>query len=464
MRIIKNQNKHGKTYFINLTENEFSWRLVWLKFKRLGLSTLVIAIVGALIADSKSQSGLSLLFYVVILLAWIVGGVYLIHRKLFKGRRSKFHRYKPYERELERFIIMNNLYEEDSTGIYNHLFISYMELPKTVFVYVHKRGDRYQNHSDDLGERLESMLGLYLQDVDASNTKYTEYSFAKEQKEKFVFSNDWDLPSIDYALKFELYPGVTIDLRNNFSTLISGASGGGKSYFTYAFLTRFISQTVMLEKNGKRLTRHAKVALIDPKMSDAYKLMQVSGMPVEFYGSSVSDAFRILRGFIDEMNRRKEIYNQSEAFNTVALNLGLPPMLLVLEEYSSLVAMMDSKQKKEFESLLAQLTQQSRQLSMGTLIVMQQPRADSLSSNIREQLGNAYFMGNPSKEASGMMFGTSDVPKVSGRGSGIYSIERSAPKAFEAPYFENDVIDTILPVFKDVVQFYKEEGQAFQEA
>lgn len=468
-RIIKNQNKEGHVYDINLIQNDFSWRLVWKYLKRFALATIILITVGGFILTSNETSsgdisGWTMFLFFIVLITWIGGGAYFINKKLFKGRRSKFHRYKPYERELTSFIISNKLYEADNGAIYNHLFMSYMELPKHVIVFVYKRGDLFQKYVEQLGSPLESILGLYLDNIDDSNTQYTTYEFAKAKPEKIVLSNQFDLPSIDYGLKFNLYPGVTIDLRNNFSSLISGASGGGKSYMTYAFLTRFLSQTVIFEENGKQLTRHAKIAVIDPKMSDLYKLMQVSNMPVESYGYTVADAFRILKEFIVEMERRKAIYNESNAFNTVAIDLGLPPMLLVLEEYSSLVAMMDTKQKKEFESLLSQLVQQSRQLSMACLIIMQQPRSDSISTNVREQLANAFFMGNATKESAQMMFGTSDIPSVSGRGSGVYSIERSTPKPFEAPFFESEVISIILPVWKDVVQLYKEEEEALQQA
>ncbi|MFB8530707.1 hypothetical protein [Enterococcus casseliflavus] len=110
--------------------------------------------------------------------------------------------------------------------------------------------------------------------------------------------------------------------------------------------------------------------------------------------------------------------------------------------------------------MVAIIAQKARSLSMGILIVMQQPRADSLSSNIREQLQNSVFLGNPSKESAGMMFGTTDVPQVSGKGVGMYSIERGAPKLFESPQFEDNAFEAILPVWEHVAHSYNENVQA----
>ena len=150
------------------------------------------------------------------------------------------------------------------------------------------------------------------------------------------------------------------------------------------------------------------------------------------------------------------IYNQSDLFDSIGIDLGLPPLLLLIEEYSSLVASMDSKAKKDFENMVAIVAQKARSLSMGVCIVMQQPRSDSLSTNIREQLVNAIFLGpSPSKECSTMMFGTTDVPNVKkDKGVGFYSTEREPPKEFHSPMFDRDVFETILPVWECAAKDY----------
>ena len=257
------------------------------------------------------------------------------------------------------------------------------------------------------------------------------------------------LPKEDSSLSIEIYGDFVIDLRHNYSMLVSGASGAGKSFFSYYWITRFISQTV----NGK----HAKLFAIDPKQSDLYKLCRTAGMPTENYGTTNAEAFKIVRSYLKEMERRMAIYDESSAFDSVGIDIGLEPTLLIIEEYSSLVASLDTKEKKDFENKVAIIAQKARSLSMGICIVMQQPRSDSLSTNIREQLVNSVFLGNPSKESAGMMFGTTDLPQVKGKGVGVYSIERGNPKEFESPQFTEDVFDVILPVWEHVAKSYRTE-------
>lgn len=307
----------------------------------------------------------------------------------------------------------------------------------SIVIHALKSGDEFTKEMDNLDVLLSSALGISLSSKEVYAT-HVEYVFVYRQPERLHVTL---LPLEDDSLKIKIYDDFVIDLRKNFSMLISGASGAGKSFFTYYYLTRFISQTV----NG----RHAKIYVIDPKLSDIYKLSKLSGLPVENYGTTNEDAFRIVRHYINEMNRRMEIYNKSDLFDSIGIDLGLPPLLLVIEEYSSLVASMDSKAKKDFENMVAIVAQKARSLSMGVCIVMQQPRSDSLSTNIREQLVNAIFLGAPTRESSQMMFGTTDVPKVKkDKGVGLYSTDREPPKEFHSPMFDRDVFEVILPVWE----------------
>ena len=353
-------------------------------------------------------------------------------------------------RENLLFMIRRNSFLFTSTkdgAILRSAKFNYQLNDVSIVVQALKSGDEFSVEMDNLDVLLSGALGISLSSKEIYAT-HVEYVFVYRPPERQHITS---LPLEDDSLKIKIYDDFVIDLRKNFSMLISGASGAGKSFFTYYYLTRFIAQTV----NGK----HAKIYVIDPKFSDIYKLCKLSGLPVENYGTTNEDAFRILRQYIKELDRRMLIYNQSDLFDSIGIDLGLPPLLLLIEEYSSLVASMDSKAKKDFENMVAIVAQKARSLSMGVCIVMQQPRADSLSTNIREQLVNAIFLGgSPSRETNQMMFGTTDVPKVQkGKGVGLYSIEREPPKEFHSPMFDRDVFEVILPVWECAAKNYMKD-------
>ena len=346
------------------------------------------------------------------------------------------------DRLLLEMIVTNGLFDE---RLQNSVWLSYRETQTTLDVIVLKRGDSFSRNVENLDIEIESALGLPLIEKNISPSR-VEYSLMKH---KPVRKEVTSLPKEDSSLNIEIYGDFVINLRHNYSMLISGASGAGKSFFTYFWLTRFISQAV----NGK----HAKLFAIDPKQSDLYKLCRTAGMPKENFGTTNAEAFKIVRSYLEEMKRRMAIYDESSAFDSVGIDIGLEPTLLIIEEYSSLVASLDTKEKKDFENMVAIIAQKARSLSMGICIVMQQPRSDSLSTNIREQLVNSVFLGNPSKESAGMMFGTIDLPEVKGKGVGVYSIERGTPKEFESPQFTEDVFEVILPVWEHVAESYRRE-------
>lgn len=346
------------------------------------------------------------------------------------------------DRLLLEMIVTNGLFDE---RLQNSVWLSYRETQNTLEVIALKRGDSFSRKVENLETEIESVLGLPLIEKNIFPTR-VEYSLLKYKPVRKLVDS---LPKEDSSLSIEIYGDFVIDLRHNYSMLVSGASGAGKSFFSYYWITRFISQTV----NGK----HAKLFAIDPKQSDLYKLCRTAGMPTENYGTTNAEAFKIVRSYLKEMERRMAIYDESSAFDSVGIDIGLEPTLLIIEEYSSLVASLDTKEKKDFENKVAIIAQKARSLSMGICIVMQQPRSDSLSTNIREQLVNSVFLGNPSKESAGMMFGTTDLPQVKGKGVGVYSIERGNPKEFESPQFTEDVFDVILPVWEHIAKSYRTE-------
>jgi ftsK-like DNA segregation ATPase len=355
-------------------------------------------------------------------------------------------------RENLLFMIRRNSFLFTSTkdgAILRSAKFNYQLNDVSIVVQALKSGDEFSTEMDNLDVLLSSALGISLSSREVYAT-YVEYVFVYRPPERQHITS---LSFKEDSLEIPVYGDLIVNLRNNFSMLVSGASGAGKSYFTYFWLTRFISKTV----NGQR----AKIFVIDPKQAELYKLCKVSGMPSTNYGASKADAFRIVRLFLEEMEDRMNIYNKSSAFNSVGVDIGLPPALLVIEEYSSLVASLNSREKTDFENMVSIIAQKSRSLSMGVCIVMQQPRSDSLSTNIREQLVNAIFLGShPSKECSNMMFGTADVPNVKkDKGVGLYSIEREHPKEFQAPIFDRDVFETILPVWECAAKDYKKDEE-----
>lgn len=361
--------------------------------------------------------------------------VYILVRRILPQRKLRF---KEYEGTLINFIIENGLYEEDNGKLLiGQIDMSYTVFPRILSVYVIKKGDRYQKIADKLAEPLESALGLEFHKMVTTATA-VEYMFRLQPIERYTISTP--MPLEDPTTTIEVYDEFKLDLAKNFSTLISGVSGTGKSYLAYYLITRYLAKTI----NGQ----HPDLYLIDPKQSDLYILCKQTFMPHLRYGHTNADAFRIVKDFKTELDRRQAEYSEKATIGSTMLKLGAEPALLVIDEYASLVAGMDKKQRAEFEDMVAIIVQKGRQLSMGVWILMQQARSELISTNVREQLVNRIVMGQPSVESARMMFGVSDIPTVNGVGVGLYSLDGTTVQTFEAPKFEGDFERLIMPVWE----------------
>lgn len=360
--------------------------------------------------------------------------IYLIVHRILPQRKLRF---KEFEGTLTNFIIENGLYEQENGKITKQIDMSYTVFPRILSVYVAKKGDCYQKIADKLAEPLESALGLEFHKMIATSTE-VEYMFRLEPVERYTISTV--MPDEDPTTTIEVYDEFKLDLSKNFSTLISGVSGSGKSYLAYYLITRYLAKTI----NGQ----HPDLYLVDPKQSDLYILCRQTFLPNRRYGHTNADAFRIVREFKAELDRRQAEYSEKATIGSTMLNLGAEPALLVIDEYASLVAGMDKKQRAEFEAMVAIVAQKGRQLSMGVWVLMQKPLAELIPTNVREQLVNRVCMGTPSSSSAEMLFGTRDVPTVSGIGVGLYSLDGTTVQTFEAPKFEGDFEKLVVPAWQ----------------
>ena len=361
--------------------------------------------------------------------------VYLLVRRMLPQRSLRF---REWEGTLVNFIVENGLYETDNGKIVRQIDMSYTVFPRILSVYVAKKGDTYQKIANQLAEPLESALGLEFHKM-IETAQAVEYMFRLEPVERYTIGTT--MPLEDPTTTIEVYGDeFKLNLSKNFSTLISGVSGTGKSYLAYYLITRYLAKTI----NGQ----HPDLYLIDPKQSDLYILCKQTFMPSLRYGHSNADAFRIVKEFKSELDRRQAQYSEKAKIGSTMLDLGAEPALLVIDEYASLVAGMDRKQRAEFEDMIAIIAQKGRQLSMGLWILIQKPMAELLPTNVREQLVNRVCMGNPTVESARMIFGESDVPLVNGVGTGLYSLDGTTVQTFEAPKFEGDFERLIMPVWE----------------
>lgn len=202
---------------------------------------------------------------------------------------------------------------------------------------------------------------------------------------------------------FKLQKNLDVNLASYPSFVVQGATGSGKSTFL---------QSIMLQC----FNRGIETYIIDPKS----EFKALGGV------SDPSEALGLLADLVESMRVREmeigQLIEQSEEFGANAKSFGLPPVIIVIDELSALVASFDSKEKKEFERLIRVLLQKGRSNGYFCILAAQNfNAADVLSVGSRNQPAIRITLGQNSREDYSFIFGSNTdtipdglVPKFTG--------------------------------------------------
>ena len=252
---------------------------------------------------------------------------------------------------------------------------------------------------------------------DIKNYKYEEYSI-QEYKALVESMNTLDL-------YFDKKHIVNVNDYPHF--LISGSSGSGKSYFA----NELVIQAII---------KKWQVVICDLKRS--------YGLYKDFtdYVYEVDDILEKLHFVESEMSQRMEKLQSELDKNprALAVDIGYKPMLVVIEEYISLQASLDKKQKEELERVVKNLSVLARQSNIHLLIVMQSAGTENIQSTTRSNL-TKVLLGNAQSNILTATFGNGvDVPNAHtkmNKGEGLIQLDRitilRVPKINDIENFKN---------------------------
>lgn len=234
------------------------------------------------------------------------------------------------------------------------------------------------------------------------------------------------------------------NLNNNPHALIAGSTGGGKTYFLFYLLYCFLSKKI-------------DVYVCDPKHSDLF-MARRKLKNYNFYCESSPNRMAMnIRKVKEFMLERYKRIDENGKIGRVYSDLSLKPIILMVDEFGSFLTSCDSNTKKEVLANLRQIIFQGRQAGVFVILSTQKPDADTIPTDIRDQLGLRAVLGNLTKEGYRMVFGSNsqDSYQTNESGSGyIYldTMNTSIPIIFKAPFIEDlasitDYIDSSIEYF-----------------
>lgn len=180
-----------------------------------------------------------------------------------------------------------------------------------------------------------------------------------------------------------LQKDLTINLADSPHLIYYGKSGSGKS----TSLISVLMQALMWAGS--------QIYIADPKrefsaLSDFY--------PLDRLAVEADEVIAMLNRVCDIVRDRQIVVSDGvrkrQKMGLRAYDLGLSPVVVMIDEVSALMASMDSKQKKEFLGLLTQIIMKGRSVSCFLILGNQSALAEKgITTDIRGQIATKIVLG-----------------------------------------------------------------------
>ncbi len=261
-------------------------------------------------------------------------------------------------------------------------------------------GKKHQENFLSLGQTLENMLFCDLVEVEQEEG-YVIYKLLFDVAVNRIGIDE--VKPIDGQIK--LMKNLTWDYEGLPHMLVSGGTGGGKTYYLLTLINAFCEI--------------GEVSICDPKEADLADLEAI--LPGQVY-SQKNGIKMCVNNFRKDMEERKRTWKSLPNYRS-GLNysaLGLPARILVFDEYVAYLSAVDRTTQAEVIDDLLQIILMGRQLGFFLVLACQRPDAKFMPDGMRDQFGLRIALGKMSSLGYTMMFGETDKAfknkKVKGRG------------------------------------------------
>lgn len=227
--------------------------------------------------------------------------------------------------------------------------------------------------------------------------------------------------------------------------LIAGQTGSGKSVLLNSMLL-----SIMMMYTPEEV----EMILVDPKFIE---LTAFSESPyTKVVATEAEEAVSLLEGLVEEMNLRYKTFMKTKSksissFNSkVEKTRRMKRMLMVFDEYAAL--MEENKEiAKRLESSIKILSQKARAAGIHLIICTQSPRADIITTAIRNNLTARVGLRVADSVASGLILDTTGAETLLGKGDMLLKTAASSELLrAKSPYVTEEEIETFIEKCRDV--------------
>lgn len=190
-----------------------------------------------------------------------------------------------------------------------------------------------------------------------------------------------------------LQEGLSVNLAERAHVAVWGKTGSKKT-------------TVLLGMVLQLFSMGADVHFIDGK--DEFSTFR-GFYPADKIVSDVEDVLAQIEDVLGLIKNRQQIMAEEsqkrQKMGLKASEVGLRPVVVVADEIGSIVALMDSKQAKQFINGLVAIIQRGRSVGVSVIASTQDPSVDTLPQKIRQQFSTKILLGSANNDIQRMAFG-----------------------------------------------------------
>ncbi|MFQ8923962.1 MAG: hypothetical protein ACLR60_18925, partial [Clostridium paraputrificum] len=254
-------------------------------------------------------------------------------------------------------------------------------------------GSKYEDRLIDLESNIANIFKL--RTTSEIKLGEVEYRVLIQDMTPIILGSEIEGACIKWATEDLIYFSEDIfwNFRKQPHALITGVTGGGKTYILYWIIRNLLSIG-------------ADLKIIDPKMADLDYLKNI--LDISNVASTKGNSIKILREAAQTINDRNLEFQQRDDYmqGKDYLDYGYNPIFIIFDEVTAFFASCDIKETKEANSYLQEIIMKGR--SAGVFVVLTTQRADTdvISGKIRDQLSLRVSMGQLSKDGYIMTFGS----------------------------------------------------------
>ena len=222
--------------------------------------------------------------------------------------------------------------------------------------------------------------------------------------------------------------------------LVAGGTGSGKTIFLYSVVLSLVSS-----HNEKSL----ELVIIDPKQTDFTVFGALKHLRD---GEVITEADRgveVVRQIAEhDMQERSDILQKAKcrdikSYNSSQRKKPMRSLVVIIDEYADLIAVLNKKEKDEFERVISRITARGRNVGIHLILATQRPTADIVTGNIKANMACRISFSLPSSRDSQVILDESGAERLLRHGDMLLMHEGKLTR-LQGYYIDPSRIETVL--------------------